>query len=234
MSRSIIIAIDGYSSTGKSTLAKQLAAELGYGYVDTGAMYRAVTLFLLDRGISIENTPAVSAILPEINIRFRQVEGQNRTFLNEVDVEEEIRSMRVSDQVSEVATISTVRRAMVLQQQQMGEDKGIVMDGRDIGTVVFPKAALKIFLTADPGKRAQRRYEEMKTMGREVDVQEVVANLQKRDHIDSSRSDSPLKQATDAVVVDNTNLTREDQLAMVTALAKSRIKAASRIPEIGS
>lgn len=225
MSRSIIIAIDGFSSTGKSTLAKQLAAELGYGYVDTGAMYRAVTLFLLDQGISIENTPAVSAILPEINIRFRMVNGQNRTYLNDRDVEDELRTMRVSDQVSEVATISSVRRAMVLQQQQMGQDKGIVMDGRDIGTVVFPKAELKIFLTADPGKRAQRRYEEMKLMGREVDVQEVVANLQKRDHIDSTRSDSPLRQATDAVVVDNTNLTREDQLAMVTALARSRIAA---------
>ena len=220
---SIIIAIDGFSSTGKSTLAKDLAAALDYGYVDTGAMYRAVTLHLLDHDIRLDDAAGIDGALNAIEIAFRSIDGRNTTFLNNTNVEADIRSMRVSDRVSEVAAISAVRRAMVAQQQRMGSERGIVMDGRDIGTVVFPDAELKIFLTADPGKRAQRRYDELRGQGKTVDVQEVVANLQKRDEIDSTRSDSPLRQAPDAVLLDNTNLSKAEQLAMLVALARVRM-----------
>ena len=221
----IIIAIDGFSSTGKSTLAKDLAAEIGYGYVDTGAMYRAVTLYLLDHEIRFDDLNAIAEVLPRIDIEFRAVGGRNTTFLNGKNVEADIRSMRVSECVSEAAAISIVRRALVEQQQRMGERRGIVMDGRDIGTVVFPNASLKIFLTADPGKRAQRRFEELRDKGQEVSIQEVVSNLQKRDEIDSTRSDSPLRQAPDSVLIDNTNINRLEQLAMVVALARVRMSA---------
>lgn len=215
--KKIIIAIDGYSSCGKSTLAKSLASHLGYTYIDSGAMYRAVTLFLLDHGIKVEEQDRVQAALQDINIRFAE---NNHTLLNGRDVEQEIRQMAVSNYVSEVAAVPEVRRAMVRQQQQMGEERGIVMDGRDIGTVVFPKAELKIFLTADPEIRARRRYDELAQKGQEATLEAVKANLTHRDHIDSTREDSPLRQAADAVIIDNTLLNREEQLQRAIFLAR--------------
>lgn len=220
----IIIAIDGYSACGKSTLAKDLGKKLGYGYIDTGAMYRAVTLYFLRNKIAFDDTVAITKALSEITIEFINVKGKNRTILNGEDVEEEIRKMYVSNQVSPVATISAVRRSMVTQQQKMGEKKGVILDGRDIGTVVFPQAALKLFLTASPEIRTQRRYEELQAKGQDSTFEEIKTNLLERDHIDSSRADSPLKQAEDAVVIDNSNLTKKEQLAMVRALVKKRIK----------
>ncbi len=215
--KKIIIAIDGYSSCGKSTLAKSLASHLGYTYIDSGAMYRAVTLFLLEHGIKVEDQNRVQAALRDINIRFA---ANNHTLLNGRDVESEIRQMAVSNYVSEVAAVPEVRRAMVRQQQQMGEERGIVMDGRDIGTVVFPKAELKIFLTADPEIRARRRYDELAQKGQEATLEAVQANLTHRDHIDSTREDSPLRQAADAVIIDNTLLNREEQLERAIFLAR--------------
>lgn len=215
--KKIIIAIDGYSSCGKSTLAKSLASHLGYTYIDSGAMYRAVTLFLLEHGIKVEDHDRVQAALQDINIRFAE---NNHTLLNGRDVEREIRQMSVSNYVSEVAAVPEVRRAMVSQQQQMGEERGIVMDGRDIGTVVFPKAELKIFLTADPEIRARRRYDELAQKGQEATLEAIKANLTHRDHIDSTREDSPLRQAADAVIIDNTLLNREEQLERAIFLAR--------------
>lgn len=220
----IIIAIDGYSACGKSTLAKDLGKKLGYGYIDTGAMYRAVTLSFLQNEIALDDAKAITKALSEITIEFVNVKGKNRTILNGNDVEEEIRKMYVSNQVSPVAAISAVRRSMVLQQQQMGQKKGVILDGRDIGTVVFPNAELKLFLTASPEIRTKRRYEELKEKGQDATLEEIQANLLERDHIDSNRADSPLKQAEDAVVIDNSNLSKKEQLAMVRALVKQRIK----------
>ncbi len=220
----IIIAIDGYSACGKSTLAKDLSKKIGYAYIDTGAMYRAVTLFFLRNEINLDDEAAIAKALSKITIEFINVKGKNRTLLNGEDVEEEIRKMYVSQQVSPVATISAVRRAMVAQQQQMGKKKGVILDGRDIGTVVFPRAALKLFLTASPDIRTQRRFEELQTKHQISTFEEIKANLLERDHIDSSRADSPLKQATDAVVIDNSNLSKKEQLAMVKVLVKERIK----------
>lgn len=220
----IIIAIDGYSACGKSTLAKDLGKKLGYGYIDTGAMYRAVTLYFLQNEIALDDAKAITKALSEITIEFVNVKGKNRTILNGNDVEEEIRKMYVSNQVSPVAAISAVRRSMVLQQQQMGQKKGVILDGRDIGTVVFPNAELKLFLTASPEIRTKRRYEELKEKGQDATLEEIQANLLERDHIDSNRADSPLKQAEDAVVIDNSNLSKKEQLAMVRALVKQRIK----------
>lgn len=222
----IIIAIDGFSACGKSTLAKDLSQQLGYAYIDTGAMYRAVTLFFLRNKIDFDNKVAVAKALSELTIEFVNVKGKNRTLLNGEDVEEEIRKMYVSQQVSPVATISAVRRAMVAQQQKMGEKKGVILDGRDIGTVVFPKAELKLFLTASPDIRTQRRFEEIQAKKQASTFEEIKANLLERDHIDSSRADSPLKQAADAVVIDNSNLSKKEQLAMVKVLVKERIKGA--------
>jgi cytidylate kinase len=216
----IIIAIDGYSSCGKSTLAKELAAKLRYIYIDSGAMYRAVTLFLLRAGIKVEETEKVNQALQQINIRFNDA---NRTILNGEDVEKEIRKMKVSSYVSEVAAVPEVRRALVSQQQEMGQGKGIVMDGRDIGTVVFPDAELKIFLTASQEERTRRRYEELRQKGLQITTQQVRDNLQHRDHIDSTREDSPLRKAEDAVIIDNTHLTREAQLQQVYELAQAAI-----------
>ncbi len=213
----IIIAIDGYSSCGKSTLAKSLAARLRYTYIDSGAMYRAVTLHFLRQGIEAGNPESIRAALSAINIRFDQ---QNHTLLNGEDVEKDIRKMEVSNYVSEVAAIPEVRRAMVEQQQEMGAGKGIVMDGRDIGTVVFPRAELKIFLTADPEVRAQRRYKELQEKGQDNALEEVRRNLEHRDHIDSTREDSPLRQAADAVIIDNTLLDRAEQLERAVTLAR--------------
>jgi len=224
----IIIAIDGYSACGKSTLAKDLSKKLKYAYIDTGAMYRAVTLFFLRNEIDFDNKVAVAKALDKITIEFVNVKGKNRTLLNGEDVEEEIRKMYVSQKVSPVATISAVRRAMVAQQQKMGEKKGVILDGRDIGTVVFPKAELKLFLTASPDIRTQRRFEEIQAKNQVSTFEEIKANLLERDHIDSSRVDSPLKQAVDAVVIDNSNLSKKEQLAMVNVLVKERLKQAKK------
>lgn len=223
-SAKIIIAIDGQSSCGKSTLAKQLSTVLGYAYVDSGAMYRAVTLYLIRNKIALNDIDTIELALKELSISFINKDGVNTTLLNGEEVESEIRKMYVSEMVSPVATISTIRRAMVWQQQQMGKSKGIVMDGRDIGTVVFPTADLKLFLTADLATRTKRRFQELKEKGLPISKEEIAKNLEERDHIDSTRVDSPLKQAIDAILIDNSNLTREEQLAMVAALAKARIK----------
>lgn len=222
----IIVAIDGYSSCGKSTLAKALAKTLHYAYLDSGAMYRAVTLYFLDNQLDYNDPEVVEEVLQHIEIHFERIDGQNRTFLNGVDIERAIREMRVSEHVSPVSTISAVRRAMVRQQQAMGKRRGIVADGRDIGTVVFPDAELKIFLVADPEVRTSRRHLELAAKGIDADWHEVQRNLLERDHIDSTRADSPLRQADDAVVIDNTLLSEDQQLEKALALAKERIPAA--------
>jgi len=213
--KKIVIAIDGSSSCGKSTLAKSLSKRLGYAFIDTGAMYRAITLYLLNHQIPVQHHAMVVDALPNIHIQFKNVEGSNHTFLNGVDVEQEIRQMRVSQQVSEVAAIAEVRKKLVEQQQAMGKEKGVVMDGRDIGTVVFPNAELKIFLTATLEERVKRRFLELNTQNEPVSVEEVMTNLQHRDHLDSTRLESPLRQAEDAIMLDNTSLTEEDQLEKV-------------------
>lgn len=220
----IIIAVDGFSSTGKSTLAKEMARELGYGYIDTGAMYRAVALYFLRNKLDINNEEVVRLALLDIEISFQSIEGKNTAFLNGENVEEEIRKMYVSEFVSPVAAVSAVRRAMVKLQKAMGDKKGIVMDGRDIGTVVFKDAELKIFVTADPDVRANRRLKELEGKGESVDFEEVKKNLTERDYMDSHREDSPLKQAEDARVLDNTELTREGQLALAVKWAREIIE----------
>jgi cytidylate kinase len=224
--KKIIVAIDGHSSCGKSTLAKDLAQALGYTYIDTGAMYRAVTLFLLRNDIPIEEGPALDRALDQIQIHQTPSPQGTVTYLNRENVEGEIRKMYVSEQVSQVAALSPVRRMLVRQQQLMGQQKGVVMDGRDIGTVVFPQAELKIFLTAAPDVRAHRRHEELLQKGHQVDLHEVVRNLQHRDHIDSTREDSPLKKAADAVIIDNSSLNRESQLELALQLANQVITSA--------
>jgi CMP/dCMP kinase len=214
--KKIIIAIDGFSSCGKSTLAKALAKKLHYAYVDTGAMYRAVTLYFLDNNVDLNDKEAVKNALLRIEIHFERTPTGNHVFLNGKDIETEIRTMRVSEMVSPVATISAVRRAMVQQQQGMGSRKGIVMDGRDVGTVVFPDSELKIFLTADTDIRTQRRFDELKAKGQEIVTFDAVKhNLTERDLIDSNRADSPLRQAKDAILLDNSHLTPEEQLTKV-------------------
>lgn len=204
-----------------------MAEKLHYIYVDSGAMYRAVTLYFLENKVDLEDDAAVADALDRIDIRFERGPEGIETYLNGRSVESEIREMRVSSMVSPVAAISKVRRAMVRQQQKMGEQRGVVMDGRDIGTVVFPDAELKIFLTADPAERARRRYEELKAKGSSASMEEIKSNLLERDHIDSNREDSPLRQAVDAVVIDNTHLTQEGQLKLALELAESRIEAGS-------
>lgn len=221
--QNIIIAIDGHSSCGKSTLAKAMARELGYIYVDSGAMYRAITYYFLENQIDLKDEEAIRLALNQMEISFANTSQGNRTILNGQDIEEEIRKMRVSEMVSPVAAISAVRREMVRQQQAMGQFKGIVMDGRDIGTVVFPDAELKIFLTADTDIRAQRRTDELSAKGQAVDFEAVKANLINRDRIDSTREDSPLRQAKDAIVIDNTHLTPEQQLERALALVEMRV-----------
>ncbi len=216
MKKNFQIAIDGHSSCGKSTLAKALAKKLTFVYVDSGAMYRAVTLYFLRHNLDWNDPLIVERALSQINIRFaRKDDGLYRTLLNGEDVEDEIRQMHVSNAVSPVAAVSAVRRAMVLQQQAMGKEENVVMDGRDIGTVVFPQADLKIFLTASPDERARRRYNELKQKGKDVSLEEIRQNLIERDHIDSTREDSPLRQAEDAILVDNTHITEEEQLDLV-------------------
>lgn len=216
--KKIIIAIDGHSSCGKSTVARELAAKLNYLYLDSGAMYRAVTLFALrNKLVEDGNVDRQSLIerLSEIHIEFRfnARTGQNDTWLNGENVEEEIRQIKVSSNVSPVAAIPEVRSALVRQQQELGKNKGIVMDGRDIGTVVFPQAELKIFMTARPEVRAQRRYDELTAKGVRVSYQEILQNVQERDRIDSSREVSPLRKADDALILDNSDINREQQLA---------------------
>ena len=219
--KKVVIAVDGYSSCGKSTFAKAIAKKLGYAYIDSGAMYRATTLYGLQNGMfdgnGVLNAPNLIAALPLINItfRFNGEKQRNETFLNGICVEDEIRSIAVADKVSRVAEIGEVREQMVLLQQQMGKEKGIVMDGRDIGTVVFPDAEFKIFMTADPAIRAQRRYDELKGKGEEVDINEVEENIRKRDYIDENREVSPLRKANDALVLDNSHMTVEEQMVWV-------------------
>lgn len=215
--KKIVIAIDGYSSCGKSTMAKDLAKEIGYIYVDTGAMYRAVTLYALRNNLFEENggikTDELKAQMPQIHISFRlnKETGRPETYLNGENVEKEIRSMEVSSHVSPIATVDFVRAALVEQQQRMGEEKGIVMDGRDIGTVVFPHAELKIFVTASAEVRAQRRYDELMAKGENVNFDEILRNVQERDYIDSHREVSPLRKAEDALELDNSYMTIAEQ-----------------------
>lgn len=219
----MIIAIDGYSSTGKSSTAKALAKKLNYIYVDTGAMYRAVTLYAFENGFISENhfdKQDLIDALPKINLRFIFDEklGFAAMFLNERNVELEIRKLEISQLVSKVATLSEVRKKLVEQQQEMGKNSNIIMDGRDIGTVVFPAADLKIFMTADSKIRAERRYEELLKAGQSISFQEVLENIEQRDFIDSTREDSPLVKADDAIVVDNSNLTKNEQFELILKL----------------
>ncbi len=214
--KKITIAIDGYSSCGKSTMAKDLAREIGYIYIDSGAMYRAVTLYCLDNGIFTEAGIDVERLKKEIlnlSISFQLNPETQRpiTCLNGVNVEDRIRTMEVSSHVSPIAALGFVREALVKQQQEMGKAKGIVMDGRDIGTVVFPDAELKIFVTASAEIRAQRRYDELRDKGQEASYEEILANVKERDHIDMNREVSPLRQAADAILLDNSQLTIEEQ-----------------------
>ncbi len=225
----ITIAIDGYSSCGKSTLAKALAKALDYVYVDSGAMYRAVTLYFLNHQVDIRDEEAVKLALKNISISFKNIKGKNTTFLNQQNVEHEIRTMEVSNFVSPVAAIPIVRRKVVRQQREMGKEKGIVMDGRDIGTVVFKDAELKIFLVADPDIRAERRYRELLAKGLDVERKAIKANLLERDHIDSTRADSPLRQAEDAIVIDNSFLNEQEQLSKALILAQERINSKARL-----
>lgn len=220
----IIVAIDGYSSCGKSSTAKGVAEKLGYHYIDTGAMYRAVTLYFLQNHVSLNNPREVSAALEKIEIEFRSNrEGKSETYLNGLNVEAEIRKLYVADRVSEVAAVGEVRRAMVSQQQRMGRKKGFILDGRDIGTVVFPEAELKIFMNADPLVRAQRRQQELLGKGEMAALNEILENIRKRDIIDTTREESPLRQAPDAHVLDTTYMTLDEQIEKVVLLADAII-----------
>ncbi len=219
--KGIIIAIDGFSSTGKSTLARQLAHKLNYTYVDSGAMYRAITLYFLDHSIDLSDKVQIVKALEHIVLTFID----NKISLNGEPVDEQIRSMAIANLVSEVAALKEVRKFAVAQQQAMGMEKGIVMDGRDIGTTVFPRAELKIYLTADEHIRAMRRYDEMKIKNPTISMDEVVENLKHRDLIDSTREVSPLRKAKDAVILDNTELTMEQQLEISYQWALERMNA---------
>jgi cytidylate kinase len=222
--RKIVIAIDGFSACGKSTTAKEVANILGYRYIDTGAMYRAVTLYFLDHHISLTNPKEISKALQDIHITFtRTGRNSSETFLNGLSVEKKIRSMRVSDMVSPVSAIREVRVAMVEQQRRMAREKGVVMDGRDIGTVVFPNAELKLFMTADMLVRAFRRQQELLERDQMVDLDDVMENIKSRDRIDTSRQESPLRQADDAIVIDTTFITLDEQVDEVIRIALSRM-----------
>lgn len=227
----IVIAIDGYSACGKSTTAKEVAKILGYRYIDSGAMYRAVTLYFLDHHVALTNPREIHRALQQINISFKiNAKGVTETFLNGLSVEEEIRQLRVSEQVSPVSAIKEVREAMVAQQRKLGKERGIVMDGRDIGTVVFPQAELKLFMTADMMVRAFRRQQEWLAQERLVDLDEVIENIKKRDHIDTTRAESPLRQAEDAIVIDTTHITIDEQVDEVVRLAFSKIVSVRKTP----
>ena len=209
----IIVAIDGYSSCGKSTIAKALAKYAGYTYVDTGAMYRAIGLYTLRNGLTEEAD--IVAALPKIQVGFILVDGSQHVTLNSEDVESQIRTLEAGNCASRISQIKAVRAFLVAQQQAMGEAKGIVMDGRDIGTVVFPKAELKLFLTASPEVRAQRRYDELVAKGEQPKFEDVLADVNDRDYRDTHRAESPLKQAEDAIVVDNSNMTPDEQMQVI-------------------
>lgn len=222
--KKIIVAIDGLSSCGKSTMARELAQEVGYTYIDTGAMYRAVTLYALRHGLLAPDgqidTAALEKQMDDIRITFRvnPATGRSETYLNGEQVEAAIRGMEVSAQVSRIASLPFVRRALVAQQQTMGRQKGLVMDGRDIGTVVFPEAELKIFVTATDEVRAQRRVDELRAKGTEVSMEEVLRNVRERDRLDMERAESPLRRADDAIELDNTHLTIPEQRALLLRL----------------
>ncbi len=212
MSKNLVIAIDGYSSCGKSTLAKALARQLHFIYIDTGAMYRAVTLWFLRNKTDLANAEMVKESLQDIHLNFHSQDYQTHIILNGEDVSEEIRQMAVSQNVSEVSALKAVRKEMVKQQQRMGKSKNIVMDGRDIGTTVFPDARVKIFMTADPKIRAERRFKELTAKGESITLEEVFENIAHRDYMDTTREESPLSRAHDAIILDNTELTEEEQL----------------------
>ena len=217
-SRKIVIAIDGFSSCGKSTFAKAIAARLGYIFIDTGAMYRAVTLYSLEHGAVVDGEvqqDKVVELLPQIEIsfHFNAERGASDIYVNGVEVEQKIRSIEVSNLVSKISSIAQVREKLVAMQQRMGQERGVVMDGRDIGTVVFPDAELKIYMTADPAVRAQRRYDELTAKGDDVTLEEILVNVISRDHADMNREISPLRQAEDAIVLDNSHMSVEEQMA---------------------
>ena len=221
----LIITIDGWSSCGKSTLAKQLATVLSYTYIDSGAMYRAVTLYFLRNHIDWTDVSEVETALADIHLEFKHndISNTSEIFLNEENVEYVIRDLVIAEKVSDVAAIAAVRKYAVAQQQQMGANKGIVMDGRDIGTTVFPKACLKFFMTADIAVRVQRRYNEMFDKNPNISIEDVKANLEMRDYIDSNREVSPLRKAPDAIVLDNTNISIEDQLQFALRYVQEKI-----------
>ena len=222
--RKIVIAIDGYSACGKSSTAKLVANILGYRYIDTGAMYRAVTLYFMEHHVALTNPKEISRSLQQINISFI-VNSRNitETYLNGLNVEKAIRSMRVSERVSEVSAIRDVRTAMVEQQRKMGKDKAVVMDGRDIGTVVFPQAELKLFMSADLLVRAFRRQRELLEKERLVDLDDVITNIVQRDEIDTTRAESPLRRADDAILIDTTHVTLDEQVDEVVRLALAKM-----------
>lgn len=220
----IVIAIDGFSACGKSTTAKAVAKALGYRYIDSGAMYRAVTYYFLEHHIALTNPKDIANALGEIKITFHvNDDGLSETFLNGLNVERKIRKMRISENVSQVSAIKAVRVAMVDQQRRLGKERGIVMDGRDIGTVVFPDAELKLFLTADIMVRASRRQQELLQKNEMIELDAIVANLQKRDEIDSTRAESPLRKAEEAIEIDTTHVTIEEQVDELLRLAFSKM-----------
>ena len=227
--KNLVIAIDGYSSCGKSTTAKAVAAALHYAYLDTGAMYRGVTLFLLENNIAFDDMPRVErALHEEIHLSFKRNRrtGRNELCLNDEIREDDIRQMRISDSVSEVSVITQVRHALVAQQQRLGRRRGVVMDGRDIGTTVFPDAEVKIFMTAEVEVRARRRQDELTAAGQDVPLPDIIENLRKRDHIDSTRAESPLRRAADAVLLDTTHITVTEQVDFVLDKVSSALFAA--------
>jgi cytidylate kinase len=223
--KKIIIALDGYSACGKSTTARMVASKLGYSYIDTGAMYRATALYFHDNYINPTNPVAVQKVLDHISVTFlfNEKSGKNETYLNGLNVEDEIRKMYVSEMVSEVSTVPEIRKHMVLLQRKMGKKKGVVMDGRDIGTQVFPEAELKIFMVADMEVRAARRQQELLSKKQVVDLDKVIENLQKRDLIDTTRAEGPLKKAEDAFIVDTTHVTLEEQVDYILNLATGKL-----------
>jgi len=225
MAKKIIITIDGWSSCGKSTLAKQIAKELGYVYVDSGAMYRAITLFFLRNNVDLTNKKEIKEALQNISLEFifNAISGNSEIYLNSENVEYLIRDMFIAEKVSDVAAIKEVREFAVAQQQKMGAKKGIVMDGRDIGTVVFPKAELKLFMTADAAIRVQRRFKELYEKNPNITIEEVKDNLELRDYIDSNREISPLRRAEDAVELDNSNLSETQQFQRALDMVKEKI-----------
>ena len=224
MNNKIIVAVDGYSSCGKSTIAKALAKHAGYTYVDTGAMYRATALYAQRQGLA-ENLAQVVPLLANVHISFTHTDNGQHVTLNDEDVESQIRTLEIGNLASQISTIKEVRAFLVAQQQAMGKQKGIVMDGRDIGTVVFPQAELKLFLTASPEVRAQRRFDELKAQGENPILADVLADVNGRDYRDTHRAESPLRQAEDAIVVDNSHMTREEQMEHIINLFKGRLQS---------